>query len=102
MYSYKVTVSHGQISRVDVWKEAGNKTYCIFSIEKETESKFITAINLHGQGRSILTVDTSVSSVVCIMPDLVATKIKQAFEFGQPTLGDILKIFPGAVIKYQN
>lgn len=99
MYSYKVFLSHGQVFLVELWQEGSKESFRKIAIER-AGNRFHTYTNYTGRGRDGLNVTKTLAEALSGLLDFFVEKATRAFQARQPTLGDILAIFPGASVQY--
>lgn len=100
MYSYKVTLVKGLVKRVEFWEEQADKTFCKIRVERISAQRFYSSGDWLGRGDASINVTKSIDQAVKDFPEDVVSKCVQAFNLDMPSLGDMLKIFPGAEVNF--
>ncbi len=100
MCSYRVFLANGLVKRVEFWEETPQKRFCKIRVEKFSAQRFYTSGDYSNPNDRSINVTKSIEKAVEGYHEDVVTKCTQAFALVNPTLGDVLNIFPGATVQF--
>ena len=100
MYSYKVFLANGLVKKLEFWEETPRKRFCKIRVERTSAQKFYTSGDFIGDGQQNIRVTRSIKAAIEGYSEEVTSKCIKAFALTSPTLGDVLAIFPGAMVQF--
>ena len=98
MISYTVYLVHGKILGIEVFGKRPERWYLEVGIYIDG-AKFCVHTNPLGRGKDVIVNSTELVEAIVNLDDQLTAKVKEIFGISNPTLGDILRIFPRVTVK---